>query len=105
MNKKVFRMLFIGLIFLFLATTGYAISGIVCSIISSIHAALIPIGGGLVTLMFIYGGVSYVFNADNPGGRKKARDILIHAIIGGVIIVVASNIVGLIAGLTKCPGM
>ncbi|MBD3262143.1 MAG: hypothetical protein GF334_10845 [Candidatus Altiarchaeales archaeon] len=99
-NSKKFLYILLALL---LIQSAYAvIVGIVCPIILAIQNTLLPIAGGLVTLMFVYGGLTYVFNADNPGGRKKAKDILIHSIIGGIIVVVAFFIVGLINGLTNC---
>jgi hypothetical protein len=35
--------------------------------------------------MFLYGATKYAMSADNPGGRKQGKDIIIHAIIGGII--------------------
>ncbi len=73
------------------------ITTIVCPILTDIIAAFTTIAGTLVILMFLYGGLKYIFSADDPGGRKQGKMTCIHAVIGGVIVVLATNIVGLLA--------
>ena len=79
----------------------------VCTVICLVLGAFTTIGSTFVTLMFIYGGLTYVYSADNPGGRKKGRDICIHAIIGAILVVLAGEavkIVGMKAGGCGAPG-
>jgi hypothetical protein len=76
---------------------------IVCDIIDQVKFVLETIGPALVVVMFTYGGVKYVFSADDPGGRKAAKNTCIHAIIGGIIILLASWVAGLIGeGCKTC---
>jgi len=60
----------------------------ICTVLAGILNALRAIGPALVALMLIYGGVRYIYSADDPGGRKQAKSLLINAIIGGIILVV-----------------
>lgn len=80
-----------------------------CSVIVELWNALSSIGAALVTLMFLYGGLQYVYSADNPGGRKKGRDICVHALIGGVLIVLVSAIDTMLSSAggtwTHCAGV
>ena len=78
------------------------ITTVLCPIMDDIQFALETIGGTLVMIMFVYGGLKYVFSADDPGGRKQGKMTCIHAVIGGIIVVLADNIVPLI-GASACP--
>jgi len=62
----------------------------------------IALGGGIAVLMCVYGGVQYVYSADDPGGRKKAIQILVQAIVGGIILTVAKAIIEGVAGVSIC---
>lgn len=74
------------------------IMNIVCPILVSIRFVLRSIGFGLVGLMLVYGGLRYTFSADDPGGRKQGKNILIHALIGGVLIMIANALLLMITG-------
>jgi RsiW-degrading membrane proteinase PrsW (M82 family) len=67
-----------------------AVKDIVCSVIASVWWALAAIGPSMVLLMFLYGGTKYAYSADDPGGRKTAKNICIHAVIGGILMLLAS---------------
>jgi len=82
--------------------TGQSVTQKVCSILNTVKEVLQTIGGTLVIIMFIYGGLKYVFSADDPGGRKSGKMTCIHAIIGGILIVIATDIVGMISMSSSC---
>ena len=65
----------------------FHIREIPCKIVSTVYDTLTVISGTIVIIMFIYGGMKYVFSADDPGGRKQGKNICIHALIGGILIV------------------
>jgi hypothetical protein len=76
---------------------------IVCDIIDQVKFVLETIGPALVVVMFTYGGVKYVFSADDPGGRKAAKNTCIHAVIGGIIILLGSWVAGFVGkGCETC---
>jgi len=75
----------------------------VCTVMCTVQYLVQSIGGTLVLLMFIYGGLKYVFSADDAGGRKQGKMTCIHAVIGGIIIVMATSLTALIAGIVSCP--
>jgi len=85
------------------ATGSTAVKDIVCPILRSIEWVLISVASALVVVMFIYGGLKYVFSADDPGGRKSGKNTCIHAVIGGIIVVVATSITGLLTFSQTCP--
>jgi hypothetical protein len=82
---------------------GNAACTTVCTVMCTVLYLVQSIGGTLVLLMFIYGGLKYVFSADDAGGRKQGKMTCIHAVIGGIIIVMATSLTGLIAGIISCP--
>jgi hypothetical protein len=74
----------------------------VCSVINDVRDALMAIGPALVLVMFVYGGVRYVYGADDPGVRKSGKNTCIHAIIGGVLITLAAWVTGAGLGKSTC---
>jgi hypothetical protein len=89
------RFLWVILCVAILASTVSAavdIKDVLCGVISPIEVAVGTIGPAMVVLMFLYGGVKYVYAADDPGGRKQAKDICIQALIGGIILLLANVI-------------
>lgn len=67
------------------------------TIVCMLRAALVQIAGALAGLVFVFAGVKYLASADDPGKRKAAKDTMIHALIGLIIIAVANEIVMTIA--------
>jgi len=108
-----------GLVFIFLpaaalaqpATATIDFTSVPCAVILEISNALVTIGGTLVIIMFLYGGLKYVFSADDAGGRKQGKTICIAAIIGGILITLAhpffcllvNGFPGTFCGVTSCP--
>ncbi|MBD3262142.1 MAG: hypothetical protein GF334_10840 [Candidatus Altiarchaeales archaeon] len=92
-RKKIVALILV----IYLASFSNAFLSGVKKFLCSLADAFEMIGGGLVSLMFLYGGLNYVFNADDPGGRKKARTTCVQAIIGGLIIVIAKNTITMIS--------
>jgi hypothetical protein len=75
----------------------------VCTWIAMVRDTLLYIGPALVVIMFTYGGLKYVFSADDPGGRKAGKMTCIHAIIGGIIITLVTVVSTIIfGGWTSC---
>jgi hypothetical protein len=78
----------------------------VCGVIRGIYNPLTAIGSSLVLLMIVYAGVKYVYSADDPGGRKQAKSMIVNAIIGGIILVIAAALAQLATtGLAFCSGV
>jgi len=91
------------------ATAYPSIQSTLCAVILAIYGPIAAIGGSLVLLMIVYAGVKYVYSADDPGGRKQAKSIIVNAIIGGVILLISVALFRMIASggwvLKVCPGM
>jgi hypothetical protein len=71
------------------ANPALIIRDLICDIWDDLIDLIIP----LATLMFIYGGAKYAFSADDPGGRKQAKSICLHALIGLIIVASAEALV------------
>lgn len=75
------------------------IMNIVCSVIQPVYKALRVATPTLVGLMFMYGAVKYAFSADDPGGRKQAKSIMIHAVIAGILFGLITWVLGTVLGV------
>jgi len=82
------------------------IEDIPCSVIVGLWDALLAIGAALIALMFMYGAAKYAYGADDPGGRKLGKNIIIHAIIGGLILSLIEALMTMFNLWSDlCPGM
>ncbi len=81
-----------------------AVLAVVCPILIAIQTVLVTMASALVAVMFVYGGIKYTFSADDPGGRKAGKNTCIHAVIGGILVLVATSVVDMI-GLIACPAI
>ncbi len=88
------------------AATFASIHRVPCSIITAVWEALRIVAPLIFGIIFLYGAAKYVYSAEDPGGRKQGKTILIHAIIGALIMGLLVAIVGIlnIAG-DLCGGM
>jgi len=89
-----------------LSTAGKLIMDVPCQIIVAIWDALRAVGPALVATFFIYGAVKYTYSADDPGGRKQGKTIMIHSIIGFILMALLAGIVA-VTGITGnfCTGI
>lgn len=98
MNYK--KTILIGLAMLALTVNACAQTGSISSsiwkyssvVICGLYMAFAFMGGALCALMLVYGGVKWITGADDPGARKAAKDVIMHAIIGVVVLLVVSGI-------------
>jgi len=85
-----------------------AIDAVPCTILTMIWSAFEIIAPTLVILYFMYGGVTYVYSAEDAGGRKKGMKICQHAMIGGILISLVQGImvtIGITGTKFLCPGI
>ncbi len=107
---RVFQLTIIALYLLSCFSTAvdeFALRDSFCGVINEIGDVLEKVAPVLVLLMFTYGGVKYVFSADDPGGRKQGKMICIYSIIGGILIILTWEMIKLIFGSLpqnfRCP--
>ena len=63
--------------------------------------AIIAILGILATIIIIYGGFQYMTSAGDSSKTKKAKDIILYAVIGLVICALAAAIVNFVINSTE----
>jgi SNF family Na+-dependent transporter len=74
---------------------GSSLLDLVYAIVDNI---VLPIGGVLAVLAFIWGGFQYVMAQGNPKRIEKANTTLLHAVIGTALILGAYAITSVIGG-------
>jgi len=70
-----------------------AAPGTVSDTIKSIINVLSAVAGAAAVIMIIVGGFRYVTSAGNPEGAKSARNTILYAVVGLVVIALAQLIV------------
>lgn len=83
------------------------ISDPIVNIICGLFNAFKVIGAGLGSLIFVYAGVKYLTEVDDPGARKRAKDMMQTVVIGILIVVLVDFIIAWVvvsggAGLQQC---
>jgi hypothetical protein len=62
---------------------------------------LITLAGGIAVFFVIIGGYRYITSQFDPEGTKKARDTIINALIGLVIVILSSAIVNFVGNTLR----
>jgi hypothetical protein len=57
---------------------------------------LLVVAGGIAVLFVIYGGYQYMTSQFDPEGTKKGKDTVLNALIGLIVVILASTIVKLV---------
>jgi hypothetical protein len=107
MSKKV---LIAGLLLLFLvgmvaatSSTGVmSATTAICKILSNIQLLLMAIAGGIGIVVITLQGIKWAGSAEDPGARKQAKQGIIHAVIGLIIVMLAVWIVMIVFTGNKC---
>jgi len=60
---------------------------------------LLVITGPIVALLIVFAGAQIAFSGGSAEQVKKARDMIIYALVGYTVIIVAKVLVGVIKGL------
>ena len=104
------KYLIASLLLLLLASSVYGVfSGassaarIICILLSRLVALLMAIAAGVGVVVITLQGIKWAGSAEDPGARKAAKQGIIHAIIGLIIVLLAIIIVTIIfAGKFGC---
>ncbi len=78
------------------------ISSPVKEIVCMLKDGLVNIAGALASLIFIISGLRYIWSMDDPSKRKAAKDSMVHAIVGLLIVATADTVITLIPGFEGC---
>jgi hypothetical protein len=68
------------------------------SLVNQILDIAYMLAGGCATIMIIYGGIRYVTAAGNPKVAQEAKEIIVSALTGLVLVLIAYLIASLIGG-------
>ena len=89
---------------LMLASLGFAqeetthLQNVLSTIMCVIIQLLIFIAGGIAIVIIVLNGIKWTASSDDPGARKQAKEGIIHAIVGLIIVLIAVTIVGVVIG-------
>jgi ABC-type phosphate transport system permease subunit len=73
-------------------------TSVICGVLSSIRTVLFIIAGGIGVVVITLQGIKWAGSADDPGARKQAKEGIIHAIVGLIIVLVAVALVSMVFG-------
>lgn len=76
-------------------------SDIVNVVIGNVTQLAFTLAGGIAVLMFIYGGFTYITAYGNEARATTAKNIMIWAVVGLVVVICAKVIYAEIVGLVS----
>jgi hypothetical protein len=74
----------------------------ICTILSNIQWLLYMITAGIGVVVITLQGIKWAGSAEDPGARKQAKQGIIHAVIGMIIVLLAVWIVGIVFAKGQC---
>ena len=74
----------------------------ICNIFGNIYMVLYSIAGGIGTIVITLQGIKWTASAEDRDSRKLAKQGIIHAIIGLIIVMLAVWIVEMVFPLNNC---
>ncbi|MFH1125784.1 MAG: hypothetical protein V1703_01545 [Candidatus Altiarchaeota archaeon] len=78
------------------ATQTTQVTSTICTVLASIRTVLYLIAGGIGIVVITLQGIKWTGSADDPGARKQAKEGIIHAVVGLIIVLVAVWIVTMV---------
>lgn len=66
--------------------------------LESILSVVFMLAAGIAVIVIIVGGLSYVLSNGDPQKAAKAKDTILYAVIGLVVAIMATTIVGFVFG-------
>jgi hypothetical protein len=75
---------------------------VICGVLNSVRTVLYIVAGGIGVVVITLQGIKWAGSADDPGARKQAKEGIIHAIVGLIIVLVAIALVSMIFTGTSC---
>jgi hypothetical protein len=68
----------------------------ICTVLDNIGFLLYMIAGAIGIVVIVLQGIKWAGSAEDPGARKQAKQGIIHAIIGLIIVLLAVSIVRIV---------
>ncbi|MDD5111871.1 MAG: hypothetical protein PHG85_04955 [Candidatus Altiarchaeota archaeon] len=82
----------------FVDTVTSKVSTVVCGF----YLVFKSIATGVAAVVMVLAGVKWVASENDPGARKAAKDTMIHAIVGLIIVTIVSDVIALVGLGTMC---
>ena len=70
----------------------------ICTILWNIQWLLYAIAAGIAIVVITLQGIKWAGSAEDPGARKQAKQGIIHAVVGLIIVLLAVTIVVMVFG-------
>ncbi len=108
MNKKLKAVSIGGLMVLWMIGTVSAgtpegtATSIICNVLDSLYDVLYIVAGGIGVVVVVLQGIKWASSADDPGARKQAKEGIVHAIVGLIIVLIAVAVVQLVFTTNYC---
>lgn len=67
------------------------------TIVTFIQGTLYTVGGVIIVIMIIIAGIMFITASGDPEKVQKARNTLLYAVVGGVVLVLATSIFSIIS--------
>ena len=104
MDKKIKALIALALI---AGLFGYAVAqtpspevvsarSVICDVLYNIRSLLSYIAAGVAVVIITLQGIKWAASADDPGARKQAKEGIVHAVVGLIIVLLAIWIVMLV---------
>ncbi|OGZ32324.1 MAG: hypothetical protein A2V69_02490 [Candidatus Portnoybacteria bacterium RBG_13_40_8] len=77
----------------------------ICNILEVIQTILLAIGLGIAVIVLILGGIRYLTSGGDAEKAGSAKNLIINAIIGIIIILAAAFLLALVQGLLVRSGI
>jgi len=74
----------------------------ICNVLYNIRMLLYYITSGVMVVTITLAGVRWIGSQEDAGERKRARESIVHAVVGGIIVLMAGWIVLMIVPLAQC---
>ena len=74
----------------------------ICNILYNIRDLLFYIAAGVAVVVITLQGIKWAGSADDPGARKQAKQGIVHAVVGLIIVMIAVWIVVLVFTGSQC---
>jgi len=70
----------------------------ICNVLYNVRDLLTFIAGGIAAVVIVLQGIKWIGSAEDPGARKQAKQGIIHAVVGLIIVLIAVWIVVMVVG-------
>jgi len=75
---------------------------VICNVLYNIRSLLSYIAAGVAVVIITLQGIKWAASADDPGARKQAKEGIVHAVVGLIIVLLAIWIVVMVFSGAEC---